>query len=296
MGHGLIPYNPFITGLTNMPKYFYNLADIVLELDLPFSLEVRQESVPFLTAPRVPNCKFLLRSADCIPLPASDIIWDEDIGSVNIDGSVCTYFRNGDEIVAFRKEETDVTTLEYLSKCQHYFISSHDLLNYLGVESLFLRHCAIMLHASFACWNGDGILFSAPCGTGKSTQAELWRRHLGAEIINGDRTAIRLINGEWIAYGIPYAGTSQIYKNKNAPIKAIVLLSKGPHNSIRALSPMQALRRVLPEVSIKRTDKSSVNGTMDLLLKLLVDVPVYALDCLPDFGAVDLLRETLYKG
>ena len=59
--------------------------------------------------------------------------------------------------------------------------------------------------ASFIRWQGRGILFSAPSGTGKSTQANLWVQHQGAEVINGDRAALRQVGGRWQAFGLPYA-------------------------------------------------------------------------------------------
>lgn len=68
---------------------------------------------------------------------------------------------------------------------------SRNICDLLGLERLLLSRQGLLLHASFIRWQDRGILFSAPSGTGKSTQADLWVRHRGAEVINGDRAALR---------------------------------------------------------------------------------------------------------
>ncbi len=68
------------------------------------------------------------------------------------------------------------------------------------------------------------VLFTAPSGTGKSTQAELWRKHRGASIINGDCTLIAEDDGVFTAFGFPFSGTSGIFENRKAPIAAVVYL------------------------------------------------------------------------
>lgn len=61
---------------------------------------------------------------------------------------------------------------------------------------------------------------------GKSTQADLWNKYEGCEIINGDRSAITKKDGVWNAYGLPFAGSSRIYKNVKNPIRCVVVLNK----------------------------------------------------------------------
>ena len=54
---------------------------------------------------------------------------------------------------------------------ERYFWTSIPLANYL------LTKKAVLMHSSFIDIGDSAVLFSAPCGTGKSTQAELWRVH-----------------------------------------------------------------------------------------------------------------------
>lgn len=45
----------------------------------------------------------------------------------------------------------------------------------LAMELVFIINQGFQLHASVINWKDKGILFSAPSGTGKSTQADLWK-------------------------------------------------------------------------------------------------------------------------
>ena len=51
------------------------------------------------------------------------------------------------------------------------------VLSGMMMESLLLARGHAVLHASAIRVGGQAILFTAPSGTGKSTQAELWSRH-----------------------------------------------------------------------------------------------------------------------
>ena len=77
------------------------------------------------------------------------------------------------------------------------------------------------------------MLIAGYPGIGKSTQADLWQRYEGAELLNGDRTVLRRIDGVWTAFGSPYAGSSNCFVNESRPVRAIVLLSQGSVCSLR---------------------------------------------------------------
>ena len=136
----------------------------------------------------------------------------------------------------------------------------------------------------------------APSGTGKSTQADLWRHFQQAEIINGDRAALRFSDGIWQAWGLPYAGTSGIYRNLVAPVSAVVVLRQAPYNRVRKLTPNEAIRHIYPELTIHRWDSRFVDRALSLLLDLLSQVPIYFLECTPERDAVEVLKNELKKG
>ena len=82
------------------------------------------------------------------------------------------------------------------------------VLNSLGLEHLTAMEGGFVFHCSFVARDNGAILFTAPSGTGKSTQADLWRDFRNAEIINGDRAAVCVKEGRVFAEGIPFSGSS----------------------------------------------------------------------------------------
>lgn len=140
---------------------------------------------------------------------------------------------------------------------------------------------------------GQRNSFTAPSGTGKSTQAKLWEQLQGAEIINGDRAALRKEDGVWKAWGLPYAGSSSIFRNENAPVRGIVVLRKGSENVLCRLRPVEAFKWIYSETVVRSWDASFRDTVAELLTDLSLSVPVWMLQCRPDHGAVEILKREL---
>ena len=174
-------------------------------------------------------------------------------------------------------------------------ISSKIVLNALAMERLALEGDGVVLHASYVVWNGRAILFTAPSGIGKSTQAQLWKELRGAEIINGDRAILRRANGLLFACGLPFAGSSNDCKNVTAPLMAIVYLGQSEETQIQKLSGGQAFRRVWEGCSVASWCSEDVQKAMSIVQDVTVHVPVYYLNCTPDESAVVALGNELGK-
>ncbi|MDO4814973.1 MAG: hypothetical protein Q4A83_00015 [Bacillota bacterium] len=164
---------------------------------------------------------------------------------------------------------------------------------HLPLYYVLLKHDAIVIHASYVLINGEAILFSAPSGTGKSTQAELWRAHRGARIINGDRVLIRRGENGFTAGGIYYSGTSGICENVTAPIRAIVLLSQAGESITEKCRGGEALRRLLRECAYSAQLENNAADAASLLADLVNGVDIVKLACLPDESAVIALENYL---
>lgn len=162
----------------------------------------------------------------------------------------------------------------------------------ISLAQLLLPQNAFFIHSSFISVNGKAILFSAPCGTGKSTQAALWEKYRNAEVINGDKAGILVENGVY-ACGVPFCGTSGICHNKTLPLGAIVLLSQSKTNSIRRLSGAEALHGIMQNIYLDFIAPDEQLRCADLIIELLSDIPVYHLGCTPDEEAVITLEKTL---
>lgn len=174
-------------------------------------------------------------------------------------------------------------------------VSVRQVLNALDVEHLVAAEGGVILHASYVQWQGRAILFTAPSETGKSTQAELWKAHRDARIINGDRAAVILHNGQLCAAGLPFFGSSQYCENVTSPLAAVVYLRQAPVTTIRRLRAAEAFRRIWEGCCVNPWNREDVGRATSLVEMLLGHVPVYELSCTPDESAVTALEAQIRK-
>jgi len=284
-----------------MINYYFSIAGTTISVQVPYALKISDSTVPFLCDyVDNPDYRFLVRGVTDILDDISSGIWqDEHHFSENSEGfSVCHYHLMGKKPYARvygYYNQPKVLFCEYLLGCEKRICCTRDIVNLLGIEYYLLKNNGLLLHASFIKWKDKGILFAAPSGTGKSTQAELWKNHQNADIINGDRAAVCHQKEKWVGWGLPVAGTSGIYRNESAPISAVVVLRQAKRNAIRLLYSGEAFRYLYPEISIHRWDVHFTDDAVNLILQFMHDVPVYLLECLPDQNAVQLLKNTMEK-
>jgi hypothetical protein len=160
---------------------------------------------------------------------------------------------------------------------------------------MLIKKNGIQIHCSSIDYNGKGIIFSAPSGTGKSTHVRLWQELYGnaLTVINDDRPAIRYIDGVPMLCGTPWSGTSDNFTNRIVPLYAIVMLEQAPVNSMERLSGPGALQMLMPRCFLPYFDSELMAEALDTLERLIKDVPVYLLKCRPDYEAVELVRKCL---
>lgn len=168
------------------------------------------------------------------------------------------------------------------------------VLNTLEAEHHIVRQGGFLLHASFINWQGRGILFTASSGTGKSTQAELWRRFRGAQVLNGDRAAVMVTPEGIKAHGIPYCGTSGICHSAVLPVESIVCLTQAPESTVRPLKGLQAFRNLWSGCSVNVWDKEDVEQCTRSVMEAVQGTTILHLACTPDESAVNVLEAYLY--
>lgn len=169
------------------------------------------------------------------------------------------------------------------------------VLHLLAPEYLLWRHNGFLLHSSVVRLQGKTVLFCGPSGIGKSTQAELWRTCLGAEILNGDRCAVTLREDGFWGSGSPYCGSSGIYRTEEGPIAAIVLLGQSSKNTIRNATTKEITQAFYRETITNTWDQAYTQHSLNILDRLIQTVPVYTLHCRPDEDAAQLAFQTIYR-
>ena len=152
-----------------------------------------------------------------------------------------------------------------------------------------------LFHAAVIGFQGKGYLFLGKSGTGKSTHARLWLKHIaGSELVNDDNPVVRILeDGAARVYGSPWSGKTPCYRNIDLPVGGVVLLAQAPYNAIRRLRGIAAYAALVPSISGKRWDKAIADGLHETENALASTVPVWHLDCLPDEAAARLSATTL---
>jgi hypothetical protein len=151
-----------------------------------------------------------------------------------------------------------------------------------------------MLHSSAISYKGEGILFSAPSGTGKSTQSSLWKKEFGDDVIivNDDTPFIRNKDNISYVYGCHWSGKTDINEQMKVPVKAVVSVKQGKENKVKELTEAEGFFRIFNETK-KPVESSMLDEAMDNVIKFLSNVRVYELTCRPDSDAVYTLKEKL---
>ena len=179
----------------------------------------------------------------------------------------------------------DVDIVPDLERCRQVFPKIPlDGCVYLATGKSFYKQLlnfdGFMLHSSAVVKDGRAYLFSADCGTGKTTHTGLWLKAFpDAYILNDDKPALRRIDGTWYAFGTPWSGKHDISVNTGVPVAGIALVERGETNRIQRCAAKDAILDIY-----KQTNR--VTGTaefrmklLELLDQLLTEVPIWKLHC-----------------
>lgn len=160
-----------------------------------------------------------------------------------------------------------------------------------------LRFNGLLIHASAVAMDGYAYLFSAPCGTGKSTHTSLWRRAFGEDrviMLNDDKPALRREDGVWYAYGTPWSGKTALNTNIRVPLGGVCMLSRGQTNEIEPFGGSKAIFALM-EQTARTSDAEGRILMMETLDKLMTEVPVWRMQCLPTEEAARVSHEAMSR-
>lgn len=175
---------------------------------------------------------------------------------------------------------------------------SDESCEYLSTGASFYRQLikfnGIMIHSSAVVVDGKAYLFTAPCGTGKSTHTALWLREFGdrAVILNDDKPAVRLEDGVFYAYGTPWSGKTNQNLNRRVPIGGICILARGEKNEISRVTGKTAIFGLLSQ-TVRPKNEVFMNKVLDLLSRLIDTVPIWQLFCTMDLEAARVSYEAM---
>lgn len=187
-------------------------------------------------------------------------------------------------------EEDGIFRLYADSTFSEMFATEGKYIKFIALENVLLKSAAFYLHSSLIKVNDRAYVFSGPSGIGKSTQADLWKKHRNAKILNGDRSIIRKINDGYFAFGSPFAGSSDIFVNDSGKLSGIIFLKKGNENKVERLDEKRGFTLLYSQSMLTGVSKEYLSMGVELLADLAKNIPVYELTCTPDIKAIETLE------
>ena len=179
-------------------------------------------------------------------------------------------------------------------------IEGHEIINY---SDGYLEELAVyrkiaekmpefdtfLFHGSAISVDGEGYIFTAASGTGKSTHAKLWCDFLKdkAVMVNDDKPLIKITEDSAIVYGTPFNGKHRRGNNISVPLKAICILERSKVNHILEITPQNAYNTLLQQ-TYRPVNVISMKKTLQLLEKLKRLVRFYRLACNMDIEAAEI--------
>ena len=258
--------------------------------------------LPFVKETVIPDYTVIFRQAESLPEIPDAVIHEDECYRVHPDGRggyVRSFFDAPRDYTPYAVAQYDHAggriQIDCLPKGAHCVSELHNSFFHIGFESILIHKERLCFHAACVDTGLGGILFSGPSGIGKSTQAELWQKHRGAKLINGDRPILSRDNSRWRAWGSPYAGSSKCHVNESCPVAAVVLLRQSPTCRLQRLPAAEAFRGVWSGLTMYSWDKQFVEKAFDLTMELIKTVPVFEFCCTPDQAAVEFLERELRK-
>lgn len=145
------------------------------------------------------------------------------------------------------------------------------------ISDALLERDILLFHGSALSMDGQGYIFAAPSGTGKSTHARLWRERFGDRVtmVNDDKPFLKIGENQVTVYGSPWSGKHRLGTNTAVPLHAIALLERAEESSIERIASSDSVAALLQQ-SYREEDMLRI---FPLVLKLAERVPVYRLRC-----------------
>ena len=184
--------------------------------------------------------------------------------------------------------QEDFNSGEYLDS------ALEELAVYRKIAERMTSFDTILMHGSCIAVDGEGYLFTAKSGTGKSTHTRLWREMLGekAIMVNDDKPLIRISEDRATIYGTPWDGKHHLSTNCAVPLKAICILERAGQNTIRRVSKAEAYSTMLQQI-YRPSDSAVMMKTVTLIERLLGVVDLWRLGCNMDPEAAEIAYQAM---
>ena len=269
---------------------FYNIGDLTIETPDNFTEEAKHHLSFYNTEPtEKPDIRFIIHT-ECeeIQMPKATLVTEVNRRKWYSmpDGGYAFV----DKIEEFSDKILNLVVMSPdFSKVEVWFCPSalmsltNDPRPYHVIQEV-LRYALLpkngtIMHASALAYQGQGVLFSAPSGTGKSTHTGLWQQYApGTEIVNDDMPVIRMQKNRPHLYGAPWSGKNSIHKNLTVPLSAIVFLERATECRLVPMNKADAVWELFESIR-KPVIPCLAEKNLDVIGQIVENLPIYRLYC-----------------
>jgi hypothetical protein len=131
------------------------------------------------------------------------------------------------------------------------------------LAALFAQHGVALAHAAAVKVDGEAWLFIGPSGHGKSTWSRLCQQG-GYEVLDEDRVALRVIDGQTRAFGTPWHPELRLCSPKGAPVRRIFFLQQTAPNTVEVIPQAQAATLLLKSLLMPIYDAQAMQTLLTL--------------------------------
>jgi len=132
----------------------------------------------------------------------------------------------------------------------------------------------LILHASGMVYEGKGYVFAGRSGVGKSTLAASLAKETGVTILGEDQIVLRLIEDKFWIFGTPWHLNRSLCSPSGVPLEKVFFLDKNISQTIKKLSRMDGVTRLLQTAFIPYYRPEVVEYLLERLDLLPEHVPL----------------------
>jgi hypothetical protein len=201
-------------------------------------------------------------------------------------------------LAAAMRQAAAETGIEPLPAGMFYFHVSDPFLERAVIQRKIalelINRDTILLHGSTVGADGNAYLFTAPCGTGKSTHTRLWREVFGdrAVMVNDDKAFLTITQDGVFAYGSPWSGKHGLDTNVCLPLKGICFLSRGVENRIIRADVESCMDELIHQTLVPE-EPDGRGKAIALVKRLSGMVPLWQMECTKDSYAAILSHKVM---
>lgn len=192
---------------------------------------------------------------------------------------VIEYILSNEKLIPISYTEDELQNVFKLRNC--------DSVQYAEYICIFDKICSmltdfdmILMHGAAIEYEGEGFIFTAPSGTGKSTHIAQWKKYLGDKVIvvNGDKPELSFEGNGVLVHGAPWCGKENWQVNKSVPLKGVCLLKRGQDNKIYKINPGEYIEYFVRQFYFDMAT-DDVAKVFDIIDRIMSRVPFYILEC-----------------